>query len=230
MSSALLTLAGSGGEGSLTGLQFNEYVDATNTDTVSVNIGDYQEDRVVIILTSVSNDTGGANYPNVMNMDGGTTEVSDTAFTTSGGVSGPIFAISDRGAFSGKTSINVNVEMNSSANVTRLIVASYAYYGGTATPDITEINDNESNFTRTRSLTLSTPTPDFMFCLAHGGESDIAYTAPSGATQQSIYTIGADDYARAQHIEDPASGDLTSTVEQASLNFLLLYAAKFNLK
>jgi len=230
MSSALLTLASSGGGGVLTGLQFNEYVEDTNTDTLSVNIGNYQADRVVIILASVSNDAGGANYPNVLNMDGGTTEVSDTAFTTSGGVSGPIFAISDRGAFSGKTSINVNVEMNSSASVLRFIVASYTYYGGTATPDITEINDSESNFTRTRSLTLSTPTPDFMFCLAHGGGSDIAYTAPSGATQQSTYTVGSGDYARSQHIEDPDSGDLTSTVEQANIDFLLLYAAKINVK
>jgi hypothetical protein len=120
--------------------------------------------------------------------------------------------------------------MQSSANVTKLIVASYTYYGGTATPDITQIGQNESNFSTSRSLTLSTPTPDFMFCLARGAESDIAYTAPSGATQQSTYTVGAGDYAIAQHIEDPASGDLTSTVTQGAVGFLLLYAAKFNFK
>ena len=230
MTSPLLALAGGGAAAEvITGLQFNEYADAASA-TVSVNIGDYQSDRVVIILAIVSND--GTDYAEVMNMDGGTTEVSDTAFISSGGTVGPIFGVSDRGAFSGKTSININVTLNGSANVTRLRVASYSYYGGTATPDIPgSMAQGESSSALTETALLTSPTADFIFGSALAGESDLAYTNPSTGSQ-ATYTDGGGSYMRVAHKEDPA--DTTSgrrmTVGQGDFNFLLLYIAKFNFK
>lgn len=228
MNSPLLTLASSGGSGGggATGLQFNEYADASSA-TVSVNIGDYQADRVVIMMAIIETSS---DYANVMNMDGGTTEVSATAFIASSGTVGPIFAVSDRGAFSGKTSINVNVTTNGGAAVTAIGVASYTYYGGTATPDITEILQSESVFSSGRSVAMSSPEPDFIFCFATADRSSIAFTAPTGATQQAVYTNLSGSYNRSQHIEDPTSSDLTQTVTQSPAGGLAIYGAKFNLK